>query len=131
MAARLRALMDGQRRLLHDVSHELRSPLARLHAAIGLLRQQPERLDASLGRIERESVRMDKLVGELLSSPGWRPAFSMRAANRSRSASCSPASLPMPASRRQAVTVASIWRRVPRPSSSTACRNCCIARSRT
>lgn len=66
MAARLRALMDGQRRLLHDVSHELRSPLARLHAAIGLLRQQPERLDASLGRIEREAVRMDKLVGELL-----------------------------------------------------------------
>jgi signal transduction histidine kinase len=66
MSARLRALMDGQRRLLHDVSHELRSPLARLQAAIGLAHQQPERLQASLERIERESVRMDRLVGELL-----------------------------------------------------------------
>lgn len=66
MAQRLQRLMDGQRRLLHDVSHELRSPLARLQAAIGLARQQPERLDASMARIERESVRMDKLVSELL-----------------------------------------------------------------
>ena len=66
MSGRLRALMDGQRRLLHDVSHELRSPLARLQAAIGLAHQQPERMAASLERIERESVRMDKLVGELL-----------------------------------------------------------------
>ena len=66
MSGRLRALMDGQRRLLHDVSHELRSPLARLQAAIGLAHQQPERIATSLERIERESVRMDKLVGELL-----------------------------------------------------------------
>jgi len=66
MAQRLKSLMDGQRRLLHDVSHELRSPLARLQAAIGLARQQPERLDATLARIERESVRMDQLVSELL-----------------------------------------------------------------
>lgn len=66
MSARLRALMDGQRRLLHDVSHELRSPLARLQAAIGLAHQQPDKIAASLARIERESVRMDKLVGELL-----------------------------------------------------------------
>jgi len=66
MAAQLRTLMDGQRRLLHDVSHELRSPLARLQAAIGLAHQRPDRLQASLERIERESVRMDRLVGELL-----------------------------------------------------------------
>jgi signal transduction histidine kinase len=66
MTARLRSLMDGQTRLLHDVSHELRSPLARLQAAIGLAHQQPEKLSASMERIERESVRMDKLVGELL-----------------------------------------------------------------
>ncbi len=66
MSGRLRALMDGQRRLLHDVSHELRSPLARLQAAIGLAHQQPDRIATSLERIERESVRMDKLVGELL-----------------------------------------------------------------
>jgi two-component system OmpR family sensor kinase len=66
MSGRLRALMDGQRRLLHDVSHELRSPLARLQAAIGLAHQRPDRIATSLERIERESVRMDKLVGELL-----------------------------------------------------------------
>jgi len=66
MSAQLRALMDGQRRLLHDVSHELRSPLARLQAAVGLAHQQPDRIDSSLERIERESIRMDKLVGGLL-----------------------------------------------------------------
>jgi signal transduction histidine kinase len=66
MTEQLRNLIDGQRRLLHDVSHELRSPLARLQAAIGLAHQQPEKLATSLERIERESVRMDKLVGELL-----------------------------------------------------------------
>ena len=66
MSGQLRALMDGQRRLLHDVSHELRSPLARLQAAIGLAHQQPDKIAGSLARIERESERMDKLVGELL-----------------------------------------------------------------
>jgi two-component system OmpR family sensor kinase len=66
MAAQLQALMSAQRRLLHDVSHELRSPLARLAAAIGLARQDPSRLDASLERIEREATRVDELVGEVL-----------------------------------------------------------------
>ena len=66
MAGQLKILMDSQRRLLHDVSHELRSPLARLQAATGLARQQPERMEDSLARIDRESVRMDKLVSELL-----------------------------------------------------------------
>jgi two-component system OmpR family sensor kinase len=66
MADRLRSLVEGQRRMLHEVSHELRSPLARLQVAIGLARQQPEKIGASLTRIERESARMEKLVGELL-----------------------------------------------------------------
>lgn len=66
MAGQLQILVCSQRRLLHDVSHELRSPLARLQAAIGLARQQPEKRDASLDRIERESGRLDALVGELL-----------------------------------------------------------------
>lgn len=66
MTGRLRSLMDSQTRLLHDVSHELRSPLARLQAAIGLAHQQPDKMDASMQRIERESERMDKLIGELL-----------------------------------------------------------------
>jgi two-component system OmpR family sensor kinase len=66
MAQQLQKLVGAQRRLLHDVSHELRSPLARLQAAIGLVRQSPERLEASLERIEREVARLDELVGELL-----------------------------------------------------------------
>lgn len=66
MTQRLKTLMDSQQRLLHDVSHELRSPLARLQAAIGLVRQQPERSADLLSRIERESERMDHLVDELL-----------------------------------------------------------------
>lgn len=66
MAQRLQAQIVAQQRLLHDVSHELRSPLARLHAAIGLARQDPAKLEATLERIERESVRLDELVGEVL-----------------------------------------------------------------
>jgi signal transduction histidine kinase len=66
MADRLNTLMDAQRRLLHDVSHELRSPLARLQAAVGLARQRPEQLETTMDRIEHESGRIDELVGELL-----------------------------------------------------------------
>src|SRR5688572_4439246 len=66
MAQQLQKLVGAQRRLLHDVSHELRSPLARLQAAIGLVRQSPEKLEASLDRIEREVARLDELVGEVL-----------------------------------------------------------------
>ncbi|MFP4610249.1 MAG: ATP-binding protein [Thiohalophilus sp.] len=66
MAAQLQALVSAQQRLLHDVSHELRSPLARLQVAIGLGQQQPDKLATMLERIERETGRLDELVGELL-----------------------------------------------------------------
>lgn len=66
MAEQLQALIAAQQALLHDVSHELRSPLARLQAAIGLARQNPRKLDGSLERIEHEAVRLDDLVGHLL-----------------------------------------------------------------
>jgi len=66
MAQQLQTHIAAQQRLLHDVSHELRSPLARLHAAIGLARQNPAKLDQTLERIERESIRLDELVGEVL-----------------------------------------------------------------
>lgn len=66
MTDQLRILMESQRRLLHDVSHEMRSPLARLQVAVGLARQQPDKMDSWIGRIERESIRIDQLVGELL-----------------------------------------------------------------
>uniref|UniRef100_Q47I70 histidine kinase n=1 Tax=Dechloromonas aromatica (strain RCB) TaxID=159087 RepID=Q47I70_DECAR len=66
MTERLQSVVEGQKRLLHDVSHEMRSPLARLQAAVGLARQQPERMEDFLARVERESERMNRLVGELL-----------------------------------------------------------------
>ena len=66
MAAHLESLIAAQQRLLHDVSHELRSPLARMQAAIGLAQQQPEKIPDTLQRIERESQRISDLVGELL-----------------------------------------------------------------
>jgi len=66
MAQQLQALTAAQRSLLHDVSHELRSPLARLQAAIGLARQSPQKLESSLDRIENEAGRVDELVGQLL-----------------------------------------------------------------
>ncbi len=66
MTERLGHLVEGQKRLLHDVSHEMRSPLARLQAAIGLARQQPEHFDETLARIEREGERLDALIDELL-----------------------------------------------------------------
>ncbi len=66
MAGQIHSLVHAQQRLLHDVSHELRSPLARIQAAIGLAQQQPEKTPAMLERVERESQRISDLVGELL-----------------------------------------------------------------
>ena len=66
MAERLQELVGARDRLLHDVSHELRSPLARMRLAADLLRRDPGRLEASLDRIDREAGHLDALVGELL-----------------------------------------------------------------
>ncbi len=66
MASRLQGLMEAQRRLLHDVSHELRSPLARLQVATDLIQQQPERAAELISRLVRDTGRIDELVGELL-----------------------------------------------------------------
>ncbi|AIN16970.1 HAMP domain protein [Yersinia rochesterensis] len=66
MAERLKELVSAREQLLHDVSHELRSPLARLQLAIGLARQNPKNVENSLLRIEHESERLDKMIGELL-----------------------------------------------------------------
>ncbi|PWC91468.1 hypothetical protein TSH100_00905 [Azospirillum sp. TSH100] len=66
MADRLQQLVEGRQRLLHDISHELRSPLTRMQAAIGLLRQNPGKTAAMVERIDREADRLDAMVGELL-----------------------------------------------------------------
>ena len=71
MAERIEGLVDSQSRLLKDVSHELRSPLARLSVALGLARQRatpvvaPE-LESSLNRIELEADRLNQLIQRLL-----------------------------------------------------------------
>lgn len=66
MVERLDVLVSSREQLLHDVSHELRSPLARLQLAIGLAHQNRDNIDTSLQRIEGEAARMDKMIGELL-----------------------------------------------------------------
>ncbi len=67
MAERIEGLVDSQSRLLKDVSHELRSPLARLSVALGLARQRatPE-VEGSLNRIELEADRLNQLIQRLL-----------------------------------------------------------------
>ncbi len=65
-AARLEDFQAAQRQLFHDVSHELRSPLSLLQAAIGVLQQNPMRLSAMVDRMGREVARLDDLVGEIL-----------------------------------------------------------------
>lgn len=66
MAERLQRLITSREHMLHVVSHELRSPLARLHMAVGLAQQDPRRLSATLERIELEAKRLDEMVGEVL-----------------------------------------------------------------
>ncbi len=65
MADRIEALVSAERRLLLDISHELRSPLARLSVAVELARSG-EDLDSHLNRIQREADRLNSLVGGLL-----------------------------------------------------------------
>ena len=66
MAARIEQLAQANRALMHDISHELRSPLTRQQAAIGLLRQDPTQAPAMIERIALESERLDVLIEELL-----------------------------------------------------------------
>jgi signal transduction histidine kinase len=67
MAERIDGLVTAQRRLLVDVSHALRSPLARLSVALGLAREvaNPESSE-HLDRIERETDRLNQLIGQLV-----------------------------------------------------------------
>jgi len=67
MAERLENLVNAQSRLLNDISHELRSPLARLNVALGLARQRtgPEAAP-TLDRMELEANRLNELIGRLL-----------------------------------------------------------------
>lgn len=67
MAGQLQSLIASRQHLIGDISHELRSPLARLSVALGLAQRSasPEALPM-LSRIERESLRLNELISEIL-----------------------------------------------------------------
>jgi len=68
MARRLQFSQEANQRLLRDVSHELRSPLARMRVALEIARnKEPQMVSAELDRIELEAVRLENLVDEVLS----------------------------------------------------------------
>jgi two-component system sensor histidine kinase CpxA len=67
MAERLESMVRAQHRLLGDISHELRSPLARLGVALGLARQRSgATANGALDRIERESENLNEMISQLL-----------------------------------------------------------------
>ena len=67
MGARLQSLIGSQRQLLRDVSHELRSPLARLRIALALAeRAGPEERERLWPRLTRECDRLEALISEIL-----------------------------------------------------------------
>jgi signal transduction histidine kinase len=65
MAERIELLVSAERRLLGDVSHELRSPLTRLNLSVELSRTMTDR-DAAAARLQRDIDRLSQLVGTLL-----------------------------------------------------------------
>ena len=68
MASRLQAMQQANQRLLQDVSHELRSPLARLTVALEIARKKgAPNVESELDRIELESERLGALVNDVLS----------------------------------------------------------------
>jgi two-component system sensor histidine kinase CpxA len=75
MAERIQALVTDKETLLRDVSHELRSPLARIRMALALAqRRANEATQPDLVRIEREAERLDKLVGQVMTLSRLRTA---------------------------------------------------------
>ena len=66
MAEQLQKLVSKERHLLHHVSHEMRSPLARMQAILGLIEARPEKQNEYITRLSNELTRMDSLVEELL-----------------------------------------------------------------
>lgn len=63
----LEAAIQAQHRLIGDISHEIKSPLARLDVALGLARRLADRLAAKqFDRMEREIGNISALASELL-----------------------------------------------------------------
>jgi two-component system sensor histidine kinase CpxA len=67
MASRLQTMQQASRRLLRDVSHELRSPLARLSVALEIARKKgSDAIEPELNRIGLEGDRLESLVNDVL-----------------------------------------------------------------
>jgi two-component system, OmpR family, sensor kinase len=66
MAERVRILLETKQQLLRDVSHELRSPLARLQLALSLARRQDNPAERHLARIACEADRLEQLIARTL-----------------------------------------------------------------
>jgi len=67
MAERIESLLTSQKRLSRDVSHELRSPLARMNVALEIAKQKNDgELSPVLQRIETESGRLNEMISRLL-----------------------------------------------------------------
>ncbi|MCF2949324.1 ATP-binding protein [Paraglaciecola aquimarina] len=71
MSEKVEILLNGQKRLLADISHELRSPLARLQLSIGIAQQQPLELHSTdsqlaLDRIEKEANQIESMIAQVL-----------------------------------------------------------------
>jgi len=68
MADKIELLLSSQQRILRDISHELRSPLARLQIALALARKATgEQAGAEHDRIQKEADRLDELIGQVIS----------------------------------------------------------------
>ncbi|GLZ85988.1 two-component sensor histidine kinase [Metapseudomonas resinovorans] len=85
MGQRLQGLIGSQRQLLRDVSHELRSPLARLRIALALAeRAEPQQRQALWPRLGQECDRLEALISEILAlarldaEPGARHPITLR-----------------------------------------------------
>jgi len=67
MAERIESLVTSQQRLSRDVSHELRSPLARMNVALEIAKQKSNGVASPvLDRIEAESNRLNEMISRLL-----------------------------------------------------------------
>ena len=66
MAERLRQLLEGKQQLLRDVSHELRSPLARLQLALSLARRDEHGSERHIARAAYEADRLEQLIARTL-----------------------------------------------------------------
>jgi two-component system sensor histidine kinase CpxA len=66
MAGQIEGLVENQKQLLRDISHDLRSPLQRIRMALELARRGDSSQQGQLDRIERETVRINSFIEQLL-----------------------------------------------------------------